>query len=59
MDYIVGFVFLGSLNANSRYQQMLMHPNNKEKKLFIIHKGMFYYQIIPFGVKNVRAIYKI
>jgi hypothetical protein len=59
MDSIVGFVFLGSLNVNSEYHQILMHPNNKEKKLFIIHKGMFYYQIIPFGVKNVRAIYKI
>ena len=35
-----------------------MHPPNAEKKAFITLHGLYYYDVMPFGLKNVRATYQ-
>lgn len=35
-----------------------MAPKDKEKMSFIIDKGIFCYWMIPFELKNVKAIYR-
>ena len=35
-----------------------MHPNDQEKTAFITEKGIFYYKVMPFGLKNAGATYQ-
>lgn len=57
VDSMVGFEYLTSLDANSRYQ-VLMHLNDKEKMTLITEKKKtFCYQAMPFGLKNTGATY--
>jgi hypothetical protein len=56
MDSTVGFEYLTSLDANSRYQ-VPMHLNDKEKTTFLTEKKTFCYQAMPYGLKNTGATY--
>jgi len=57
VDSMVGFEYLTSLDANSRYQ-VLMHLNDKEKMTLITEKFFFFcYQAMPFGLKNTGTTY--
>ena len=49
---------LNFMDAFSRYNQILMHPNDQEKTLFITEQGFFYYKLMPFGLKNAGATYQ-
>lgn len=42
----------------SKYNQIKMEETNKEKATFITPLGTFCYKIMPFGLKNVEAIYQ-
>ena len=35
-----------------------MHPDEQEKTSFVIKRGIFYYKVTPFGLKNVGATYQ-
>ena len=35
-----------------------MHEADQEKTLFIISQGLFYYKVMPFGLKNAGATYQ-
>ena len=35
-----------------------MDPNDQEKTSFVIGHGTYYYQVMPFGLKNARATYQ-
>ena len=35
-----------------------MDPNDQEKTSFVIGQGTYYYQVMPFGLKNSRATYQ-
>ena len=35
-----------------------MDPNDQEKTSFVIGRGTYYYQVMPFGLKNVGATYQ-
>ena len=35
-----------------------MHPPDEEKTAFITPHGLYYYNVIHFGLKNVRATYQ-
>ncbi|XP_070045678.1 uncharacterized protein [Nicotiana tomentosiformis] len=39
------------------YHQILMDEEDAEKTAFITPWGIYYYQVMPFGLKNVGAIY--
>ena len=49
---------LSFLNAFSRYHQIPMHPPNVEKTTFIILCRLYSYNVMPFGLKNVKATYQ-
>jgi hypothetical protein len=40
------------------YNQIIMDKGDQEKTSFITSKGFFYYKVMSFGLKNVRATYQ-
>ena len=46
------------LDADQGYHQIAMHEPNQEKTTFIIPRSVFCYKVMPFGLKNVGAIYQ-
>ena len=44
-------VFLG-------YNQIVMNEEDQEKTSFITSKRLFYYRVVPFGLKNAGATYQ-
>ena len=53
-----GHRMMSSLDAFSRYHQIPMHPPHAEKKTFITSHGLSCYNVMSFGLKNVRATYQ-
>ena len=49
---------LSFLDAFSRYHQIPMHSPDAEKIAFITLHGLFYYNVMPFGLKNAGATYQ-
>jgi hypothetical protein len=35
-----------------------MHPEDQEKTTFITDRGLYYYKVMPFGLKNAEATYQ-
>ena len=58
VDASVGHGMLSFLNAFFGYHQIPMYPLDKEKTSFITPQGLFCYNVMPFGLKNVRTTYK-
>ena len=48
---------LSFLDTFSGYHQIPMHPPDVEKMAFIIPHELYCYNVMPFGLKNVRATY--
>jgi hypothetical protein len=46
------------LDAYSGYNQIKLKKEDKEKIAFITPYGVFCYQVMPFGLKNVGATYQ-
>ena len=42
----------------SGYNQILMDEGNQEKTSFVTSQGLYYYTIMPFGLKNAGATYQ-
>jgi len=40
------------------YNQVLMDEEDQEKITFITNQGLYYYRVMSFGLKNVRATYQ-
>ena len=49
---------LSFLDPFSGYYQIPMYPPDKEKTSFITPHGLFNYNVMPFGLKNVGATYQ-
>ena len=49
---------LSFLDTFSRYHQILMHPPYAKKTTFIMLHGLYYYDVMPFGLKNARVTYQ-
>ena len=49
---------LSFLDSFSGYQQIPMHPPDEEKTTFITPYGLYYYNVMPFGLKNAGATYQ-
>ena len=49
---------LSFLDAFLEYHQIPMHPPEAEKTTFITPDGLFCYNVMSFGLKNVRATYQ-
>ena len=50
--------FLSFMDAYFGYNQIKMHPMDKEKMTFITKNVNYYYKVIPFGLKNTGATYQ-
>ncbi|KAL0772351.1 hypothetical protein Bca101_037502 [Brassica carinata] len=46
------------MDAFPFYNQILMHPEDQEKTSFMTSRGIYFYKIMPFGLKNAGSIYQ-
>jgi hypothetical protein len=58
VDSTSGYKLLSFMDAFSRYNQILMHPEDREKTAFITDRGLYCYKVMPFGLKNAGATYQ-
>ena len=49
---------LSFMDAYSGYNQIPMYKLDEEHTSFIFDKGLYYYKVMPFGLKNARATYQ-
>jgi len=48
---------LNLLDVYLEYNQILIYPSNSEKTAFIIDPANYFYQVMPFELKNVGTTY--
>ena len=58
VDALVGHGMLSFLDAFLGYHQIPMHPPDAKKTSFITPHGLYRYNVMPFGLKNVGATYQ-
>ena len=46
---------LSFMDAFSSYNQIRLNETDQEKTSFVTTQGLFYYKVMPFGLKNTRA----
>ena len=46
------------MDAFSGYNQIQMDKADQKKTSFVTSQGLFYYQVMPFGLKNTSATYQ-
>ena len=49
---------LSFMDSFSRYNQIRLDEADQEKTSFVTSQGLFYYKVMPFGLKNIRATYQ-
>ena len=57
VDSTTGHSMLSFMDGFSRYNQILMAPEDMEKTSFITEWGTYYYRVMPFWLKNASATY--
>jgi hypothetical protein len=58
LQKVVGSQKMSMLDGFSRYNQIMVHLDDREKKNFITPWGTFMYAKMPFDLMNVRATFK-
>jgi hypothetical protein len=58
VDFTSGYKLLSFMDSFSGYNQILMHPEDREKTAFITGRGLYCYKVMLFGLKNARATYQ-
>jgi len=58
VDGAAGHHILSFLDAYSGYNQIQMHPTDRKKTTFMTDSNNFYYEVMPFRLKNVGATYQ-
>ena len=58
VDAVAGQGMLSFLESFSGYHQIPMHSPEAEKTTFITPHGLYFYDVMPFGLKNARATYQ-
>ena len=46
------------MDAFSSYNQIQMHKADQEKTSFVTSQSLFYYKVMPFGLKNAGTTYQ-
>ena len=49
---------LSFMDAFSGYNQIKMDESDQEKTFFVTSQGLFWYKMMPFGLKNAGATYQ-
>jgi len=58
VDGVADHKILSFLDAYFGYNQISMHPKDKEKTTFMTTNANYYYEVMPFGFKNSGATYQ-
>ena len=58
VDGVTGYKIMSFLDAYSGYNQISIHPRDKGKTAFMTADANYYYEIMPFGLKNAWATYQ-
>ena len=58
VNALVGHRMLSFLDAFSGYHQISMHSLDAKKTTFITPHGLYCFNVMPFGLKNVEATYQ-
>jgi hypothetical protein len=58
VDNSAGYKYLSFMDAYSGYNQIPMHFEDQEKTAFITDMGVYYYTMMPFGLKNAGGTYQ-
>ncbi|KAM1420920.1 hypothetical protein ACFX2I_003233 [Malus domestica] len=58
IDSTAGCEILSFMDAYLGYNQILMNPPDQEHTTFTTDRGLYYYKVMPFGLKNVGATYQ-
>ena len=46
------------MDAYSGYYRIKMHPEDEDTIVFTIGRAIYYYRVIPFGLKNAKATFQ-
>ena len=57
VDSTTGHELLSFMDAYSGYNQIRMSPDEEDKTTFTTNRGLYYYKVMSFGLKNARATY--
>ena len=57
VDFMTQHQLLSFMDAFSGYNQIRMDEANQEKTSFVTSQGLFYYEVMPFGLKNAGTTY--
>ena len=58
VDSTAGHKLLTFMDTFSGYNQIRMAEEGQEKTAFITSQGLYWYKVMPFGLKNARATYQ-
>lgn len=58
IDSIIRHEALSFIDGSSGYNRIKMAPEEAVHSSFITPKGVFYYKVMPFGLKNIGATYQ-
>ena len=58
VDSTTGHQLLSFMDTFSGYNQIKMDEADQEKISFITNQDLFYYKVMPFGLKNAEATYQ-
>ena len=58
VDNSVGFKLLSFMDTYSGYNQIPMAKMDKKYTAFMTESGNYYYNVMPFGLKNAGATYQ-
>ncbi|KAF8080253.1 hypothetical protein N665_0961s0001 [Sinapis alba] len=58
VESTAGNELLSFMDAFSGYNQIMMHPDDREKTSFITDRGTYCYRVMPCGLKNAWATYQ-
>lgn len=58
IDWYSGYRVPSFMDSYSRYNQINMDPLDAPKTTFTLNDGNYYYNVMPFGLKNASATYQ-
>ena len=58
VDSVAKSRILSFMDGHAGYNQIFMNPNDREKTAFMTSKGIYCYNVMPFGLKNAGATYQ-
>jgi Reverse transcriptase (RNA-dependent DNA polymerase) len=58
IDSLGDAVVFSTMDANSGYWQVLMHPDDRDKTTFTCHVGTFRFKRMTFGLRNAPSTFQ-